>query len=522
MIAPCRLRFWLSRFPRAPRSVLLCLLLVACQVLVQRSALGEEPTTIISLAPPSRQVVRRHATARGHDDSGIIETADGELVDTNAPADDELCVNEPADSASRDDTDIEEADADEVDESIADDLKSDDATTDDTISADDIPCTLAHPTPTDCPSAECPPGEFPAEDCPAEDAPDDDACDIADDEEYEGYPVLGPDAPLPPVCRDVRLCIDRCKPAEGEFWIVSTRKAPVRCNLDQGLGCIEYYKRTGRDRYQQYSLDEFLMAMDPSLPTCIYVHGNTLDWDGAIEGGTRVYRKIGRGIHGFRLVLWSWPAERLKGYGLEGNVVEKADRSESQGYYLAWLIDLLDPRLPLGLAGHSYGCRTITAGLHGLATGHIAGYELPPRQYVGWRPTEACLVAAAMDKWLLTPRGHHSLAVTQVDRMLITVNPDDRTLALLQKWFPWEALGLNGLPARPIAPYDQRVLQMESTSWVNKAHRFQAYAHDRELADRLRPYFFYLDAPEPIPAELVPSGEPLESSEPELKALPVE
>ncbi|MBX9788174.1 MAG: hypothetical protein K2Y37_04605 [Pirellulales bacterium] len=354
------------------------------------------------------------------------------------------------------------------------------------------------------PVGECP-GELPAE-APC---PDDDSCDCAD-ENFEGYPVLGPDAPPPPVCCDVRLCIDPCQKAQGEFWVVSTRNAPVRCNLDQGLGCIEYYRRTGRDSYERYSLDEFLMAMDPSLPTCIYVHGNTLDWDGAIEGGTRVYRKIGRGIHGFRLVLWSWPAERLKGYGLEGNIVEKADRSESQGYYLAWLVDLLDPRVPLSLVGHSYGCRTVTAGLQGLATGHIACYDLPERHYIGWRPMEACLVAAAMDKWLLTPRGRHALAVTQIDRMLITTNPDDRTLALLPKWFPWEALGLNGLPERPIAPYDQRVLQLESTSWVNKAHRFQAYAHDRELADRLRPYFFYLDAPEPIPAELVPSGDPVD------------
>ncbi|MGD9646166.1 MAG: hypothetical protein AB7U73_10685 [Pirellulales bacterium] len=358
--------------------------------------------------------------------------------------------------------------------------------------------------------------ELTAEESVAADCQDDDCCDWPADEDFEGYPVLGAEAPCPPVCRDVRLCIDRCQRAEGEFWIVSTREAPMRCNLDQGLGCITYWKRTGRDRYQQYSLEAFLAAMDPSLPTCIYVHGNTLDWDGAIEGGTRVYRKIGRGIHGFRLVLWSWPAERIKGAGLESNVVIKADRAESQGYYLAWLVDLIDPRVPLSLAGHSYGCRTITAGLQGLAVGHAAGYRLPPRQYIGWRPMEACLVAAAMDKWLLTPRGRHALAVTQVDRMLITVNPNDRTLALLPKWFNWEALGLNGLPARPIVPYDQRVIQLESTSWVNKAHRFQAYAHDRELADRLRPYFFYLDAPEPIPAELVPAGDELEGAEPML------
>ena len=508
MIAPEQSRFWLSRFPRARRSALHCLLLVACQVLVQHSALGGEPTTILSLAPPSRQVVERHAAAGRHDDAEIVETDDGELVDTSDSADTELGDHGPSDCVSPDETEVAEAAADNVDETIADDLGSEDAVSGDSITGDEIRGALPP-----CPAADCPPGELPTDECPTEGAPvDDDSCDCADDEEFAGYPVLGPDAPLPPVCRDVRLCIDRCKPPRGEFWIVSTRKAPVRCNLDQGLGCIEYYKRVGRDRYQQYSLDEFLMAMDPSLPTCIYVHGNTLDWDGAIEGGTRVYRKIGRGINGFRLVLWSWPAERLKGYGLEGNVVEKAYRAESQGYYLAWLVDLLDPRLPLSLAGHSYGCRSITAGLQGLATGHIAGYVLPDRQYTGWRPMQACLVAAAMDKWLLTPRGRHALAVTQVDRMLITVNPKDRTLALLPKWFPWEALGLNGLPARPIAPYDQRVLQMESTSWVNKAHRFQAYATDRELADRLRPYFFYLDAPEPIPAELVPSGEPVDSA----------
>jgi hypothetical protein len=509
MIAPCRLRRWMLGLPRAGRSILLALLLVACQVAARHSVLGEEPTAILSLAPPSRQAVRRYANGEQTETSTIVETADGELVDTNEPLEDEQCISGPTTATTPDDTDADEAATEEAD-ATADDLNADDGTAGNTLSGDAIRCTLSP-----CPTADCPPIEYPAEECPGEDAPDDDACDFADDEEFDGYPVLGPDAPLPPVCRDVRLCIDRCKPANGEFWIVSTRKAPTRCNLDQGLPCIEYYKRVGRDRYRQYSLDEFLMAMDPSLPTCIYVHGNTLDWDGAIEGGTRVYRKIGRGIDGFRLVLWSWPAETIKGAGIEGNVVIKADRAESQGYYLAWLVDLLDPRLPLSLAGHSYGCRTITAGLQGLATGHVAGYQLPERQYTGWRPMEACLVAAAMDKWLLTPRGRHALAVTQVDRMLITVNPKDRTLGLLPKWFPWEALGREGLPTAPISPYDQRVVQMESTSWVNKAHRFQAYATDRELADRLRPYFFYLDAPEPIPAELVPSGDPLNSSEPQ-------
>ena len=519
MIAPGHSQFWLTRHLHARRSALLVLLLITCHAAAPSVAFGAEPTTILSLAPPSRQVIKRHAAAGRDEAATIVETDDGELVDTGDSAEAELGNREPADCASLDATGIADTAADDVDEPAADDLESNNVATGDTISGtisgDQIRGAL-----TPCPAADCPPGEFAADECPAEDSPvDDDCCDCEDDEEFEGYPVLGPDAPLPPVCRDVRLCIDRCKPARGEFWIVSTRKAPVRCNLDQGLGCIEYYKRVGKDRYQKYSLEAFLMAMDPSLPTCIYVHGNTLDWDGAIEGGTRVYRKIGRGIDGFRLVLWSWPAERLKGYGLEGNVVEKAYRAESQGYYLAWLVDLLDPRLPLSLAGHSYGCRSITAGLQGLATGHIAGYQLPERQYTGWRPMQACLVAAAMDKWLLTPRGRHALAVTQVDRMLITVNPKDRTLALLPKWFPWEALGLTGLPARPIAPYDQRVLQMESTSWVNKAHRFQAYATDRELADRLRPYFFYLDAPEPIPAELVPSGEPVDSA-PSAPAVP--
>ncbi len=456
MIAQCRSRAWITRQPGAAGVLVLAFVFALGTCLVAPSTWAIEP-----------------------DPSGIVETADGELVASGEPDVQDSTAEDQADSA---------------------------------------------PSPAEGAGRELEiaPADCPLEQPVAEECPCDDACDCQDDEDFEGYPVLGVDAPCPPVCRDVRLCIDRCQWAEGEFWIVSTRQAPKQCNLDQGLCCITYWKRTGRDSYQQYSLDEFLMAMDPSLPTCIYVHGNTLDWDGAIEGGTRVYRKIGRGVHGFRLVLWSWPAERIKGAGLEGNVVEKAEMSESQGYYLAWLVDLIDPRTPLSLVGHSYGCRTVTAGLQGLATGRIAGYRLPPRQYIGWRPMEACLVAAAMDKWLLTPRGQHALAVTQIDRMLITVNPKDRTLALLPKWFPWEALGLDGLPTRPIAPYDQRVLQMESTSWVNKAHRFQAYAHDRDLADRLRPYFFYLDAPEPIPAELVPAGEPINPAEPAFPVLPDE
>lgn len=281
-----------------------------------------------------------------------------------------------------------------------------------------------------------------------------------------------------------------------EFWIVNTRHAPLCKGLDKGLDKITYWKCERGRGWVRHSLDEFLAAVEPSLPTTFYVHGNTLDNEQAIQGARQVYDRIGRGVPSFRLVLWSWPAEHIKGMSAIDNILVKARRCESQGYYLAWLVDRLDPQVPISLAGHSFGARTVTAALQGLAADRIAGYELPERKYQGRRPMQAALVAAAMDNTLLLPGYRHGLALTQVDRMLITKNPQDRSLRLfsLLSETGVDALGTTGIPGLARLPDRNKVRQLVPSRWVGKAHRWSRYTNSPGAAASLRPYFFYQDA----------------------------
>jgi hypothetical protein len=146
------------------------------------------------------------------------------------------------------------------------------------------------------------------------------------------------------------------------------------------------------------------------------------------------------------------------------------------------------------VSGHSFGARTVTSALQALATNYIAGYHLPERHFVGWRPMQASLIAAGMDNNLLLPGYRHGLAITQVDRLFITVNPDDRTLKVLSRFSPTCApcLGSTGIP-NITAMGDQlpKIVQVYPNTWVGKAHRFSKYARSPETAAMMRPYIFY-------------------------------
>lgn len=314
-------------------------------------------------------------------------------------------------------------------------------------------------------------------------------------------------------------CLPDCCCGRREFWIVNTRCAPPCKGLDRGFDKITYWKEEGRDNFVQHTLEEFLVGADKSLPTTFWVHGNTLDNDAALVGARRVYDYVGKGVPSFRLVLWSWPAEHIKHVSPYDNIMIKWERSEAQGYYLAWLVDQLDPRVPITLAGHSFGARTCTAALQCLATNFIACHQLPERHYVGWRPMQGALIAAGMDNFLLSPGYRHELALSQVDRMFITVNPDDRTLNILARLSPACApcLGTTGIPNLWALGIEQRkVVQVYPNAWVGKAHRFSKYAKSPETAAMMRPYIFYwqsppledIASPPPNPLENIPSPTP--------------
>ncbi|HEV3024996.1 MAG TPA: hypothetical protein VGX76_21125 [Pirellulales bacterium] len=286
----------------------------------------------------------------------------------------------------------------------------------------------------------------------------------------------------------------RCR---REFWVVDTRQAPLCRGLDQGVRQITYWKREPGRGLVRKSLAEFLAGVDPSLPTTVYVYGNAIKRRVAIKIAERLMDGIGRDVPAYRMILWSWPSEHRWGIGLLENVAAKASWSESQGYYLAWLVDQIDVRTPLSLVGHSLGGRTVAAALQGLATRRMAGYDLGPRKNTATahRTMQAALLAGAIDNRWLWPGWRYGQALTQVDRILVTRNPNDRLLRIYSnQQLPSgvRALGMTGIPDLEPRLGDQaaRVTTIDSR-WAGRAHRWSKYILTPEAQRLFRPFFFY-------------------------------
>ncbi|MBN2473463.1 MAG: hypothetical protein JXB62_02555 [Pirellulales bacterium] len=283
-------------------------------------------------------------------------------------------------------------------------------------------------------------------------------------------------------------------------WIVNTRRAPRSGSLRPAEDRITYWRLQADRRWQQLDAGVFHQEDEPSRPTTVFIHGNRTDRCDAVSAGWRVYRQMKRDASGkaFRLVIWSWPSDRIRGRTRQDLQV-KACRSDVQAYYLADCLRRIRPDVPVGLVGYSFGARVITGTLHLLAGGHVAGRSLaqPAGEDAnadGRQPRRrAVLLAAALDADWLLPGHRNGLALSQVQRMLVTRNHSDPVL----KWYPLmyrrggpPALGYAG-PAGCPSGEDLDLLNLSCS--VGRAHDFGRYMVSSSLRGRLAWYTFLLD-----------------------------
>ena len=71
----------------------------------------------------------------------------------------------------------------------------------------------------------------------------------------------------------------------GEVWLVSTRGAPVCGDLEAGCAQIEYWRLGPDHAWQAADAAAFHQGDRPELPTTVFLHGNRLDADEAVEEG---------------------------------------------------------------------------------------------------------------------------------------------------------------------------------------------------------------------------------------------
>jgi hypothetical protein len=166
---------------------------------------------------------------------------------------------------------------------------------------------------------------------------------------------------------------------------------------------------------------------------------------------------------------------------------------------VAWLIDQMHPDVPVGLLGYSFGAQAVTGALHALGGGAIGGQTLT-RVHPLRRPPSAATLGAAMPARWVDPGQRHGLAISQVERFLITVNPSERTLRF------YRGLRFNGggpvlgntgvLGLERHGAAAERVDHFCTEPYNGKRHFFKVYMGQPEITSRLTGYVF----PLPIPA----------------------
>ncbi len=71
----------------------------------------------------------------------------------------------------------------------------------------------------------------------------------------------------------------------GQVWLLSTREAPVCGDLEAGRALIQYWRLGADAAWQAADAAAFHQGDSAALPTTIFLHGNRIDPDAAVEEG---------------------------------------------------------------------------------------------------------------------------------------------------------------------------------------------------------------------------------------------
>jgi hypothetical protein len=286
----------------------------------------------------------------------------------------------------------------------------------------------------------------------------------------------------------------RPEPAAADVWIVSTRELPSAAPPEDAQP--QYWHLDKDGAWAEADEPAFLAADRPSIPTVVFLHGNRYDSDDAANEGLGFCRELsGLGPSApFRFVIWSWPADRIRGN--RKDVRAKFVRSDVEAVYLARFLSRVHPHVPVSLMGHSYGAHSILGALRLTAGGSFAGYALPRRPAPRTAPVRAVLLAAAADQDALAPyAGEGELGpLSQIDRVLVTLNRCDRVLRLYPHLYGRggpQALGFAGpVSLDPDDPNSKKVEVLDVACAVGKRHGLPYLQNAAPLQARLAWYAF--------------------------------
>jgi len=232
-------------------------------------------------------------------------------------------------------------------------------------------------------------------------------------------------------CSDLETSVPLCSNSANELssiYEISTRHLPAQfrsISFDQPN--VEVNKLMGNG-WQRTNVEDALPTGGTGMLTIIYVHGNFMERNNALERVRIVDRYFrAQTDRPYRLLMLSWPSQREK--KPLRDVLSNAESAECESLYVAWMLQRLRNEPQISLLGFSFGAKAVTGGLHLDAGGVIPGYSTSPHanrdDSLNYR---LGLVAPAIDRHWIEKRGRHHLALTHVDSMINLYNSRDPIL----------------------------------------------------------------------------------------------
>lgn len=307
-------------------------------------------------------------------------------------------------------------------------------------------------------------------------------------------PLFEPPAFIAPAVLDADhdLSPPTDKSPPNQLWLINTRRLPRagRQPANRPAPKIERYGADGQ--WARASLAELNAAYDPRLATVLLVHGNHTDEATAISKGLTAFRALTEpspDARPLRLLVWSWPTDFIPGT-VRRDARVKAEWAEDEAFYLARFVAGLDRREAVTLVGYSFGARAISGALHLLGGGSLGERRLPSTGTDERAPLRAVLLAAAVDDDWLLPGHRHGYALAAVERMVITVNPQDRVLRWYRFLVPGSqatALGSHGLGNHTaLGRHARKLVQLNAHRAVGGQHGWASYIGSPEVVAELR------------------------------------
>jgi hypothetical protein len=281
--------------------------------------------------------------------------------------------------------------------------------------------------------------------------------------------------------------------APQTLWLVSTRRlAQAAAAGGPAQFFPDVWRYVAATGWASSSLDELLRAGSPATVRGIFIHGNDTSADEASQDGLLLFRQLRASVgpaFEMQCVIWSWPTAPPSSR-VRQTAQANANRTNIEGYFLASFLSRIGHESPVSLAGYCSGARVATGGLHVLGGGALEGRQLTLDAATPPRSIHAALLAPAVDNDWLSPGAPHERALSQVERLAITVNADDPVLRFYP--FLWgrkgaPALGVTGVadPSR-LGAEQSKIAQLNFEPAIQRSHGWKHYSTSPEVIALLR------------------------------------